>query len=59
MKVYMRVHGDLSGVLFREGNYDHAEALIDGKWIEAVGWRNHELKYPQFFRLVGNNFKLK
>lgn len=58
MKVYTRVSGDLKGELFREGNGCHAEILIYGKWREML-WSNHELKDLQYFRLVGNNFKLK
>lgn len=59
MKVYTRVSGKLKGRLFREGQGFFAENLIDGKWINGWGWSNQNLKETQFFRLVGNNFRLK
>lgn len=59
MKVYTRVSGELKGLLFREGQDSFSETLICGEWVSVSSWLNYELKETRFFRLVGNNFRLK
>lgn len=59
MKVYTRVNGNLAGVIFAEGKEGISRALVNGKWVQGLSWTNKELRDNRFFRLVGNNFRLR
>lgn len=58
MRVYTRIDG-WSGTLFCESSGHFADVFYNGKWIKCTYWTNRELKDTRYFRLVGNNFKLK
>lgn len=60
MKIYTRVSGMLVGTAFREsGKHNgYSEIYHEGDWKRS-GWSNEELKDKSFFKLVGNNFRLK
>lgn len=60
MKLYRRVEGMVVDTTFRESEKHggYSEIYHNGSWKKS-GWTNKELKDKRFFKLIGNNFKLK